>query len=147
MKPHLTRHEFLLLLLTAATGLLWAWLGSLLSHDTFGALSKAAIPAGLLIGPAIYLVSRRFYRGSTPTLFVLSIVTTILAVAFFGLAVGILDALRDIPGRNRVEVVLQAAFGFLWGLFLIPICWGLFPLALATHTLFRHLEHRTRTTT
>ena len=139
-------HHRLPILLAAACGWLWAWLGSFLSAATFDGLAEAAIPAGLIIGPAIYLLSRRYYRGSIRTLFGLAFFTTVIAVALFGLSVGLLDAFRDLPGRHPAEVILQPVMGFLWGLFLVPICWGLFPLAFATHALFRHLELRTHTT-
>jgi hypothetical protein len=126
------------------SGLLWGILGSLTTQSTFGPLSWFAAPLGMLIGLLVYWLSRRFYSKSIWMLIPVSLISTVLAVALFGLCIGLFDLSRAIPHRIPWAVVVQAMGACLIGLFCIPVYWLLFPLSFANHFLIRRLTLRTQ---
>ena len=130
----------MLILISAITGLLWGILGAYLTQEVAGLYSWLAAPSCLFIGAFIYFLSRRFYRMSVWALIPVSIVSTFVAVAVFGLFVGAADLIRDIPSRVGWEVVIQGMISCLWGLVCIPLYWVLFLLAFGNHALLRHLD-------
>jgi len=122
------------------SGLIWGILGAWLSAGGVPSFRWFAVPGGILIGALIYRTSRWTYRASPWALLPTAAVTTVIAVALFGLAVGLVDLARGIPGRIPLAVVLQTVLGFLWGLLYSPLLWWLFLLALANHALLRRIE-------
>jgi surface polysaccharide O-acyltransferase-like enzyme len=126
------------------SGLLWGILGSLATQNTFGPISWFVAPLGMLIGLLVYWFSRRFYSKSLWMLIPVSLISTVLAVALFGLCIGLIDLSRAIPHRTPWAVIVQAMGLCLIGLIAIPIYWLLFPLSFANHFLIRHLTRRTQ---
>ena len=127
---------------SAITGLLWGILEAYLTREVSGSHAWLAAPSGLLIGVFIYLLSRRFYRKSIWHIIPVSIASTFIAVALFGLFLGSADLTRDIPNRIGWAVVVQGMTTCLWGLILVPLYWGLFLLAFGNHVLLRFLDRR-----
>ncbi len=71
-----------------------------------------------------------------------SILSTIVAVALFGLCLGVVDLSRDMPNRIPWAVVVQGINICLWGLIFIPVYWLLFPLSFGKHALIRYFAQR-----
>ena len=126
------------------SGLMWGIIGSLATQSSLGPFSWLAAPLGMIIGLFVYRLSRRFYSRSIWMLIPVSLISTFLAVALFGLCIGLIDLSRAIPNRIPWAVVFQAMNACLWGLIFIPVYWLLFPLSFANHTLIRHLTLRSK---
>lgn len=125
------------------SGLLWGALGSLATQSTFGPISWFVAPLGMLIGLLVYRLSRRFYSKSLWVLIPVSLISTVLAVALFGLFLGLIDLSRASPHPDPWAVVVQPMGLCLIGLIGIPVYWLLFPLSFANHFWIRHLTRRT----
>ena len=126
------------------SGLLWGILGSLATLSVFGPRSWFAAPLGALIGSLVYFLSRRFYTRSLLALIPVSILSTFVAVALFGLCLGAVDLFRGTGNRIPWAVIVQGMNACLWGLLYIPIYWLLFPLSFGNHALIRHLTLQTQ---
>lgn len=127
---------------SALSGLLWGILGAFLTQKVAGLHSWIAAPAGIPIGIFVYYLSRRTYQKSLWHLVPVSILTTFVAVALFGLCVGGADLTRDIPNRIGWAVVVQGMNTCLWGLVFIPLLWSLFLLSYANHAAVRFIVQR-----
>lgn len=125
------------------SGLLWGIIGSLATQSSFGRFSWFVAPLGMVIGLLVYWLSRRFYSKPVWMLIPVSLISTFLGVALFGICLGLIDLSRATPDRIPWAVVAQAMNACLWGLIFIPVFCLLFPLSLANHTLIRHLTLRT----
>jgi len=130
-------------LVSALSGLLWGILGALLTYRSAGPHSVYAAIAGPGIGLAIYFLSRWMYSRGKLSLVLWTVVSTYIAVALFGLALGVADAFRPIE-RTTWGVIVQSVLACVWGLTFLPAFWLLFPLSGGNHLLIRWLERRRR---
>ena len=127
------------LLFAALSGCAWAAIAYVLS---LGVFPTRVVFGGLVVSPLIGLfiglIFRPAYKLPRFVQFALSVVTLYIAVALFGLAVGLSDAARDIPNRSTFEVIFQAMIGCIMGVTLgyVLILW---PLAYLNHRLLAHL--------
>jgi hypothetical protein len=74
----------------------------------------------------------------------LSLATLYIAVALFGLAVGIYDAARIIPNRASTEVIFQTLIAMLIGTTFTGYVLVLWPLAFLNHRLLRRAYNPAR---
>jgi hypothetical protein len=119
------------------SGCVWSGIAYYIGHRFMWPFIWFAIVASPFIGIAIGLLYE--YYGCCDKRFWVqagaSLVTLYVAIALFGLAAGIGDALRPIPNRISGAVVIQSVIACVhWitisGLFLV-----LWPLAFANHWL------------
>ena len=124
------------LLLSAISGCAWAiiayvlTLGTLRSGIVFGGLVASPL-IGLLIGFIFVPV----YRQPRFVQFALSLVTLYIAVALFGLCVGLYDAAHPLPNRTgTLEVIFESVAGCVMGVTFgyVVVLW---PLAYFNHRL------------
>jgi hypothetical protein len=126
------------LLFAALSGCVWAGIAYLLS---FGLFPPNVVLGGLLVSPLIgLLVGWIFlpaYKLPRFVQFALSLATLYVAVALFGLAVGLSDAAREIANRGTAEVILQAMVACIMGVTFgyVLVLW---PLAYLNHRLLAH---------
>lgn len=128
--------------LAIISGLLWGVLGSYVLTGASGSWVWFAALAGPLIGLLVYAASRRVYARPIWLLIPLTLVSTVVGVAMFGLAVGFVDLFRGVPNRIAWAVVVQGMNVCLWGLFFLPPFWLLFPLAFGNHAMVRHFSRK-----
>lgn len=124
---------------SAASGLAWGFLGAYLTRRVAGPHSWFAAPGGIVIGLFVFWISRWTYRKPFWFLVPTAVLSTLIAVALFGLCLGIADLARGIPGRISSAVVLQSMNACLWGVLFVPLYWPLFLLAFGNHALVRYL--------
>ncbi len=122
--------------LSALSGCAWAGIAYLIGRTALGPI----LVGGLLASPLIGLVVGRLYRPayalSTRGRALAALVTFYIAVALFGLAVGLYDAFAlAVPGRIPSAVVIQAVIGMLWGVTFTGYVVVLWPLAYLNHWL------------
>ena len=130
-------------LLAGLSGLIWGLMGAYFSQKVVGAHVWFAVPLGIPIGIAVLRGSRWTYEKPRWVLFLAVIISTIIAVALFGLCVGLADLMRDIPNRNGFAVVIQSMLSYLFGLLTMPPFWAFFLLSFANHALLRFLINPT----
>lgn len=119
----------------ALSGCVWAAIAWVIGHEVMGAVVWGGIIASPLIGIAIgYLFGS---MGRWPWLLSLpaSLLSLLLAVSAFGMAMGLFDLARGVPGRIPWAVVAQAVVASLWGVTATGFLLFLWPLALLNHTL------------
>ena len=126
-------------LLAGLSGLIWGLMGASFSQKVAGAHVWFAVPLGIPIGIAVFRGSRWTYKKPRWVLFFTAIISTIIAVALFGLCVGLVDLMRDIPNRNGLAVVIQSMLAYLFGLLTMPPFWAFFLLSFGNHALLRFL--------
>lgn len=131
-------------LLAGLSGLIWGLMGASFSQKVAGAHVWFAVPLGIPIGIAVFRGSRWTYKKPRWVLFFTAIISTIIAVALFGLCVGLVDLMRDIPNRNGLAVVIQSMLAYLFGLLTMPPFWAFFLLSFANHALLRFRINQTR---
>jgi hypothetical protein len=83
--------------------------------------------------------SRWTYRKPAWFLILTAIISTLFAVALFGLCLGFADLMRGIPNRIAWAVIVQSMNACLWGLLFMPFYWPLFILAYGNHALLRYM--------
>ena len=127
---------------SAFIGLLCGILGAYVTREVSGPHSWLAASSGPFIGVFIYFLCRRFYGNSIWRLIPVSIASTFIAVALFGLFLGAADLTRNIPNRMGWAVVVQGMNACVWGLVFVPLYWGLFLLAFGNHAFLRYLDRR-----
>lgn len=132
------------LIVALISGVLWGLLGSYVTHSIYGSLSWVAAPSGALIGYVVYRLCQRFYAKPIWALVPVAILSTFLAMALFGLTLGLVDLARGIPNRVAWAVIVQGMGVCLWGLLFMPFLWLLFPLSFGNHALIRFLWQRHR---
>jgi uncharacterized membrane protein YczE len=125
--------------LAALSGCTWAVIAYVLS---LGAFSRGIVVGGLiaspLIGTFIGWIFLPAYKLPKFVQFALSLVTLYIAVALFGIGVGLYDATRDIPSRSgSFDVVLQAVIASVIGITMTGYVLLLWPLAFLNHRLLR----------
>ncbi|HCZ02590.1 MAG TPA: hypothetical protein DHV39_04135 [Verrucomicrobiales bacterium] len=130
-------------LLAGLSGLIWGLMGACFSQKVAGAHVWFAAPLGIPIGIAVLRGSRWTYEKTRWVLFSAVIIRTIMAVALFGLCVGLVDLMRDIPNRNGFAVMIQSMLTYLFGLLSMPPFWAFFLLSFANHALLRFLINQT----
>ena len=130
-------------LLAGLSGLIWGLMGASFSQKVVGAHVWFAVPLGIPIGIAVLRGCRWTYEKPRWVLFLAVIISTIIAVALFGLCVGLVDLMRDIPNRNGFAVVIQSMLSYLFGLLTMPPFWAFFLLSFANHALLRFLINPT----
>jgi hypothetical protein len=121
----------------AVAGFVWGMLAFAISFGVFG----ESVFGGLIVSPLIglivataYLPAYRFRKWVQA---LASLGTLYTAVALFGLAIGVYDALRPIPNRSTVEVILQMGLIAVLGITFMGYPLVLWPLAFLTHQLLR----------
>ena len=127
------------LMASAVSGLIWGIIGSTLFWMSSGGLHPiyfCAAPFGILVGVLVYFLFKWSYTKSIFWIFPIAIFSTYIAVAIFGLGLGILDLVRN-PNRITYAVILQASIACLWGITFIPIYWSLFGLSFLNHLVIR----------
>jgi len=124
------------LLFSALSGCAWALIAYVLS---LGWLRPHIVVAGIVASPLIGLligfIFVPLYRQPKFVQFALSLVTLYIAVALFGLSVGLYDATYDIPNRTGTfEVIFESVIGCIMGVTFgyVLILW---PLAYLNHRL------------
>jgi hypothetical protein len=127
--------------LSALSGCAWAGIAYLIGRTALGPI----LVGGLIASPLIGLVAGRLYRPAyaLPTIgrAFAALATFYVAVALFGLAVGLYDAFTfGDPHRIRSAVVIQAILGTLWGVTFTGYLTVLWPLAYLNHWLVGRLS-------
>jgi hypothetical protein len=127
-----------LLFISALSGCVWALIAHLLTGSMAGI--EGAMAASPVIGVLVALAFRKVERRTVLKRAMVALTGLYLAVALFGLAMGITDVLRGPrrgPGwqRKPVETVAQAVIGCMWGVtwagwvvFLAPLAYVNFML-------------------
>ncbi|MBA4107488.1 MAG: hypothetical protein C0485_17260, partial [Pirellula sp.] len=125
---------------SALAGVGWGALAYCFGNEAFPQL----IWAGAAVSPLIGLVAGWLYRSACNAPLgkraALSLGTLVLAVTMFGLALGLWDAMRPLPGHasgNRIfwSTVSQAVLGVWWGIVSTGAILAFWPAALITHSL------------
>ena len=124
------------------SGCIWGLLGCYFSENSVGTHVWFAAPLGFPIGIAAFYTTRWTYEKSCWVLVPTAITSTIIAVALFGLCVGLADLTRDIPNRKEFSVVIQNMLAYLFGLLTMPPFWTFFILSFGNHGLLRFLIRR-----
>jgi len=93
--------------------------------------------ASPLIGLLIGFIFLPAYKLPKFVQFALSLITLYLAVAMFGVAVGLYDASRNIPNRIATAVILQSIIAAVMGVTFTGYMLVLWPLAFLNHRLLR----------
>jgi len=119
--------------LCAASGIVWAGIAWLIGFTQIPGLLWCGLLAAPVIGIITGVVYLPAYRHSRWVRALYALGTLYLAVALFGIAVGVADALRDIPGRSFGGLLLQGVLGTLWGVTFTGYVIILWPLAFANH--------------
>lgn len=135
-------NEAMPLLVSLISGVLWGILGSFVTYNLFGPFSWWAAPSGILIGYLVYRLSQPFYTKSIWVLIPVAILSTFVAVALFGLSLGLADLARGVPNNIAWAVIVQGMLACLGGLVFVPFLWLLFPLSFGNHVLIRFLSRR-----
>jgi hypothetical protein len=128
------------LIASAISGLVWGIIGSSLFWMHSGRVSSIyfyAAPFGVLVGLSVYFLFRWSYRKSFIWILPIAVISTYIAVAIFGLGLGVADLVRY-PNRIPYAVILQASVACLWGITFIPIYWSLFGLSMLNHAIIRY---------
>jgi hypothetical protein len=115
--------------------MVWGVIGHVLGTDAFPAAARGGLYASPFIGLIIGLSFKRAGSFHVIGKVLFSLLSLYLAASLFGLAVGMYDALRDIPDRIPSAVVIQAVLAYLWGLTFLGWVVILWPLAFLNHTL------------
>ena len=124
--------------MSALCGCGWAGLAYLLSWGVFGFNIVGGLIASPFIGLLVGFIYLPAYRLPKVGQVFVSLALLYLAVALFGLAVGMYDAFwRAIPDRIQSEVILQSAMAALWGVTFTGYLLLLWPLAFFNHKLLR----------
>lgn len=124
------------LVFAALSGCVWAGIALVLGAEAMGPIVWGGVFASPLIGVmAAYIF--RFARTWTLVARIgFAVITLYLAVAAFGLAAGLYDALvRDLPNRIGWAVVVQAILASLWGITFTGFVLFLWPLSFLNHSL------------
>jgi hypothetical protein len=115
----------------------WGILGLFYAGGAMGPIVWGGVVASPFIGMIVGLLARRARTLGMSGKIVVSLLTLYCAIALFGLAAGIYDSTRDIPGRN-VEVIWQSVLGALaGGTMLIILLW---PLSMWNHIILWRLD-------
>ena len=123
----------------AASSGVWAAIALAIGHQ---AMPRHIIWGGILVSPLIGLAAGAIYqpayRLSGTARVAMSLFTLYVAAALFGLAAGLFDAIRGLPGgvaRSPGEVIYQGIIGTLWGITFTGYVVILWPLAHLNHWL------------
>lgn len=119
--------------LCAASGVVWAGIAWVIGFTQIPGILWGGLLASPVIGIITGAVYAPAYRRSRWVRALCALGTLYLAVSLFGLAVGVADALRDIPGRSYGELLLQGVLGTLWGVTFTGYVLILWPPAFANH--------------
>jgi len=123
------------LVLSALSGCLWAAIALLLGAEAMGPIIWGGVVASPLIGVIAAYIFLPACRWPLVARIVFALVTLYLAVAAFGLAAGLYDAVvRDIPNRIGWAVVVQAMLASLWGITFTGLVLILWPLSFVNHS-------------
>jgi hypothetical protein len=125
------------------SGCLWGVFGAYFSEKTIGTHVWFTAPLGIPIGIAVFLGSRWTYEKSRLVFFSTAIISTVIGTSLFGLCVGLVDLMRDIPNRNGFAVIIQSMLAYPFGLLTMPPFWAFFLLSFGNHALMRLLFYRT----
>jgi hypothetical protein len=131
-------------LLAAFSGCAWALIAIVLSLNVFGKLIAGGLAASPLIGLFIGLVYLPAYKLPSWAQGLLALLTLYIAVALFGCAVGVYDALRAIPNRGSGEVILQQVLAAVIGITVSGYVLVLWPLAFLNHRLLNRAYNPAR---
>lgn len=129
---------------SALAGVGWGVLAYWFGNQAF----PQSIWAGVAVSPLIGLVAGWLYRpacsASLGKRVALSLATLVPAVTMFGLAIGLWDAMRPLPGDangNRMfwSTVSQAVLGVWWGIVFTGAILAFWPAVFITHSLVRRV--------
>jgi hypothetical protein len=127
--------------LSALSGCAWAGIAYVIGHEMLGRALVGGILAAPVIGILVGRLYRPAYRLSLGGRAIATIVTFYIAIALFGLAVGLYDAYaRPVPGRIPSAVVSQDVIGTVWGVTWMGYVVVLWPLAHFNHWLVGRLS-------
>lgn len=122
--------------LCAASGGAWAIIAYVIGHQAMQRIIWGGMVVSPLIGLGVGALYRPAYRFPAAARFAMSLLTLYVAAALFGLASGLFDAARGLPGGARritSAVILQDISGTLWGLTFTGYVAVLWPLAHLNH--------------
>lgn len=128
----------------AASGIVWAGIAWVIGFTQIPGILWGGLLAAPVIGiitGAVYLPA---YRHSRWVRALSALGTLYLAVSLFGLAVGVADALRDIPGRSFGELLLQGVLVTLSGVTFTGYVVILWPLTFANHWFLERYRESSR---
>lgn len=91
------------------------------------------------IGVVVGLCFGRLWDGSFGRRVLVALLSLYLAASLFGVGVGVYDAMRDVPGRAGLEVVIEWVLAILWGLTVGGWFVVLWPLTYATHRVLSRI--------
>jgi hypothetical protein len=124
------------------SGCVWGAIGLYLGHEFMLPFIWGAFVASPLIGLAVGLLYN--YLGvcqrSLVVRIIASLVTLYVAIALFGLAAGLSDALRPIPNRNVGPLVLQGINACVAGITVTGLILALWPLSFLNHSLLCRVQ-------
>jgi hypothetical protein len=121
--------------LALLSGAAWGGIAWLVGARGLGSIVWGGVMAAPLIGLLMGLLSRPIVRLPIVARIFASLASLYAAALLFGLAVGLWDLARDVPGRDAGEVVLQAVLAVLWGLTFSGYVLLFWPLAYLDHSL------------
>jgi hypothetical protein len=117
----------------------WSVVAFVLSFGVFG----GAITGGFAVSPLIGVLIAAAYRPAAKfpnwVQALLYLSSLYVAVALFGTAVGVYDALLLVPNRASVEVIWQMVITAVLGITITGYALILWPLAFLNHRLLSRL--------
>jgi len=137
-------------LLCAASAAVWAIIAYGLAGGGMGRGMWGGLVAAPLIGLVVGAIYNRAYRWSLAGRLAMSLLTLYVAVLGFGLACGVFDCLRGLPGgrpRDSFEVIYQGAWAALYAVTCTGFVALLWPLAQLNHWFVGRLAGRHRQST
>jgi hypothetical protein len=124
--------------LSVLSGCFWAAIAYWLGGNFMSPMIWGGIIASPFIGLAIGLAYQRVCDRPLWVKFGISLTTLYAAVAMFGFACGVWDALRPIPNRFSAAVVEQSILGCWWGITFTGLFLILWPLSFLNHSIVCH---------
>jgi hypothetical protein len=116
---------------SVVAGLSWGLLGAVIYSRMPWYGIVGAVVAGPFVGIAVFFGSRWSY-SSRSGVALWTIPSVYIAVAMFGLVIGVLDSVM-----RGTEMIVLTVVSSLWGISIPSPFWLLFPLAFATHLWVR----------
>jgi hypothetical protein len=126
------------IVLSTLSGFFWAGIAYYLVRWAPPPFIWGGIVASPVIGLTVGLLYLNACNWRRVARIFLSLATLYIAVFLFGLAMGVCDALRPIPNRISLAVVIQSINACLWGVTVPGTFLLLWPLSFLNHSLVCH---------